>query len=321
MPKNSTRTIAPFVGIDVSKARLDVALFPSGDPFACDNTSAQVDALAARIAALHPELVVLEPTGGLERPIAEALERAGVPVAIVNARQIRDFAKATGQLAKTDRLDALVLAHFGESIRPTPRPLPDAAARAREALQTRRRQLVDLRAQERNHLASAPTSLQPEIRELIAQLTERVEEIEARLKALIAEDEALNARAKLLTSVTGIGVVTARMLITNLPELGTLTRRTVARLLGIAPLNDDSGAHTGKRFCKGGRADVRSGLYLPTLTATRMNGPIKDTYDRLIKRGKPHKVAMIACMRKLLTILNAMVRDGKPWKEELAASR
>jgi transposase len=315
-----TTTIAHFVGIDVSKASLDLYIRPSGEGFTQPNTADGIRAICARLTQLAPELIVVEATGGLERPLALALGQHALPVAVVNARRTRNFAKALDQLAKTDQIDRAVIAHFAEAVRPTARPLPDAAALERDALQTRRRQLVRMLSAERNHLASAPASVRSLIAPQIEHLARLVDQIDAALRAAVRADERLKARQTVLTSVTGIGEVTSTMLIALLPELGQLTHKQLGRLVGVAPLNDDSGTRDGKRHCWGGRADVRAALYLPTLTATRYNPVIKAFFQRLIGKGKPFKVAMIACMRKLLTILNAMARDNTRWADRLARS-
>ena len=315
-----TATIASFVGIDVSKASLDLYIRPSGEVVTQPNGPDGIRAICARLAQLAPELIVLEATGGLERPLALALGQHALPVAVVNARRTRNFAKALDQLAKTDQLDRAVIAHFAEAVRPAARPLPDAAALERDALQTRRRQLVGMLAAERNHLASAPASIRSLITAQIEHLAGLLDQIDAALRAAVRADERLTATQKVLTSVSGIGEVTSTMLIALLPELGQLTHKQIGRLVGVAPLNDDSGTREGKRHCWGGRADVRAALYLPTLTATRYNPVIRAFFQRLIGKGKPFKVAMIACMRKLLTILNAMVRDNTRWADRLALS-
>ena len=315
-----TATIAYFVGIDVSKASLDLYIRPSGEVLTAPNSADGIRAICARLTRLAPELIVMEATGGLERPLALALGQHALPVAVVNARRTRNFAKALDQLAKTDQIDRAVIAHFADAVRPAARPLPDAAALERDALQTRRRQLVRMLAAERNHLASAPASVRSLIAAQIEHLARLVEQIDAALRAAVAADERLTARQKVLTSVKGIGEVTSTMLIALLPELGQLTHKQLGRLVGIAPLNDDSGTREGTRHCFGGRADVRAALYLPTLTATRFNPVIKAFFQRLMDKGKPFKVAMIACMRKLLTILNAMARDNTRWADHLALS-
>lgn len=316
----TTATIAHFVGIDVSKARLDVLIRPEGTTFSVDNTADGIADLCLRLLQLKPTLVVLEATGGFERAATQAMSLAGIAVAVVNPRRIRDFAKALDLLAKTDDLDRAVLAHFAEAVRPEPRPVPDAAALKRDALQTRRRQLVEMLAVERNHLASAPESVRALIEPQIAHLQELIKQIDAKLRSAVAADETLRAKQKILLSAKGVGEVTSVMLVALVPELGHLTGKQISKLVGVAPLNDDSGEREGKRRCWGGRSDVRAALYMPTLTATRFNPVIKSFFERLTAKGKPFKVVMIACMRKLLTILNAMVRDKTDWKDRPALS-
>ena len=311
---------APFVGIDVSKASHQVHLRPMGETFSVPNTADAIAALCQRLARQRPALVVVEATGGLERALVLALAAHQLPVSVVNPRRTRNFARALDQLAKTDAIDAAVLAHFAEAVRPEPRRPLDEAALERDALQTRRRQLVKMLAMERNHLASAPAS----VRDLVARQVEHLEglvrEIDAALRAAVAADQKLAARQALLESAKGIGEVTSAMLVALVPELGTLTHKQIAKLVGVAPLADDSGTLEGTRHCRAGRGDVRTALYLPTLTAARCNPVIKAFFERLTAKGKPHKVVMIACMRKLLSILNAMVRDNTPWRDRPALS-
>ena len=309
-----------FVGVDVSKASLDVHLRPSGQAFSCPNTPEGIAALCARLAPLRPALVVLEATGGLERQPALALAHAAIRVAVINPGRIRNFALALGQLAKTDPIDAGVIAHFAEAVKPEPRPLPSRAEAEREALQGRRRQLVKLLAMERNHLSSAPEPTRAMIEADVEHLERRVRELDAALRAKVAEDPEAAASQAVLESAKGIGEVTSAMLVTWLPEIGKVTAKQVAKLVGVAPWANDSGGRQGKRHCRAGRAEVRTALYLPTLTAMRCNPAIRAFSERLTAKGKPHKVVLIACMRKLLGILNAMVRDGRPWDDRLALS-
>ena len=255
-----TTTLAHFVGIDVSKASLDLYIRPSGEVVTTPNSADGIGAICARLTKLKPELIVVEATGGLERPLALALGQHALPVAVVNARRTRNFAKALDQLAKTDPIDRAVIAHFAEAVRPAARPLPDAAALERDALQTRRRQLVAMLSAERNHLASAPESVRALILPQIEHLARLIDEIDAALRAAVQADERLAATQKVLRSVKGIGEVTSTMLIALVPELGQLTHKQLGRLVGIAPLNDDSGRREGKRHCWGGRADVRAAL-------------------------------------------------------------
>jgi transposase len=261
---------------------------------------------------------VLEATGGFELPLTGALAAAGLPVVVVNARQVRDFAKATGRLAKTDALDAAVLAQFAEAVRPPPRPLPDAATQALSALLTRRRQLLAMRTAEQNRVATAPPAVRREIQAHLAWLTRRLATLDDDLGRTIRESPVWREKDDLLQSVPGVGPGLARTLLAGLPELGTLTHKQVAALVGVAPLNRDSGTWRGRRMVWGGRAPVRAALYMSALVATRCNPVIRTFYQRLCAAGKAKKVALTACMHKLLTILNAMVKHRTPWRETLA---
>ncbi|MGH7363754.1 MAG: IS110 family transposase, partial [Candidatus Methylomirabilales bacterium] len=297
-----------YVGIDVAKATLDVAVHPTAARWTAAHTERAVAALTTRLAALAPALVVLEATGGLERPLVGALAAAGLPVVVVNPRQIRDFAKATGTLAKTDALDAAVLAHFAAAVRPTPRPLPDAATQTLAALVTRRRQLVEMLTAERNRLGSASRPLRAEIQAHITWLKRRLARLDTDLGQAIRTSPAWRVQDDLLQSVPGVGPVLSRTLLASLPELGTLHRRAIAALVGVAPLNRDSGTCRGRRRVWGGRAAVRAVLYMGALVAVRHNPVLRAFYRRLRAVGKLPKVALTACMRKLLTILNAMLK-------------
>jgi transposase len=309
-----------FVGIDVSKAVLDIGVAPGGDAFSVPNTADGVQALVKRLKALAPRLVVLEATGGLERRAVAALAGASLPVVAVNPRQVRDFAKATGQLAKTDAIDAAVLALFAERIRPEIRPLRDEQAQELEALVTRRRQVVDMITAEKNRLAAAPPSkrVRTAIGKTIKWLQKQLEETDNDLDGAVRGSPAWREKDDLLQSVKGVGRVLSRTLLSLVPELGTLGKKQIAALVGVAPLNQDSGQKRGRRVIWGGRAQVRSVLYMAALTATRSNPTIRAFYDRLIAKGKLRKVALVACMRKLLIILNTMVRNGTRWKQEIA---
>jgi len=302
-----------FVGIDVAKARLDVGTSPGGESWGVAHDEDGIAAVVERLAALRPTLVVLEATGGLELGLAAALVAAEVRVQVVNPRQVRDFAKATGQLAKTDRLDALLLARFGAAIRPEPRPIPDAALQEVRALVARRRQLQAMVSAERNRRASAPQRLHAQIDEHLAWLRRAVGDLDRDLATTITATPAWQAAAGRWRTVPGVGPVVTATLLADLPELGTLTRQQIAALVGVAPLNRDSGQQRGTRSCWGGRAHVRTALYMGALVATRYNPAIRTCYRRLLDKGKPKKLALIACARKLLTILNAMTRSGSDW--------
>jgi transposase len=303
-----------WIGIDVAKAHLDIAVRPGGAPWRVANADPELTALVPRLQALAPALIVLEATGGPELAVAAALGAAGLPVALVNPRQVRDFARATGRLAKTDRLDAKVLALFAERLQPPPRPLPDALTSALGALVTRRRQLVEMRTAERNRLAGAPSAVGAEIAAHVRWLDERVAALDRDLDRTIRGSPLWRAKQALLRSAKGVGPVLAATLLAELPELGQLGPKQIAALVGVAPLNRDSGARRGTRTCWGGRATIRAALYMGTLAATQSNPPIRAFYHRLLARGKPPKVALTACMRKLLVILNAMARQHAHWQ-------
>jgi transposase len=310
-----------FVGVDVSQDWLDVAVRPGAEaPWRVANDAAGVAALVARLAALAPALIALEASGGCEAAVAAELGCAGLPAAVVNPRQVRDFARATGQLAKTDRLDARVLAHFAEAVRPAPRPLADAATRELQALVGRRRQLQEMLVTERNRRRAAPAVLHAGLDAHIAWLRGQVADLDRELGRALQASPLWRAEEELLRGVKGIGPVTAATLIACLRELGTLDRKGIAALVGLAPLARDSGKRSGERRIWGGRAHVRATLYMATLAAIRANPAIKAFHARLTAAGKPPKVAITACMRKLLTILNAMVRDGAPWDPAHAAA-
>jgi transposase len=307
-----------YVGIDVSKAQLDVFVLSTGQRWQVANDEPGRGELAKRLAPLHEPLIVLEATGGLEIQVVSALVVQKLLPVVINPRQVRDFAKATGRLAKSDTLDAEVLARFAEAIRPTPRPLKDAQAQQLDALLTRRRQLVEMLTAEQNRLAIAPKTLHRDIKTHISWLKKRLDDLDGQLKRFIQASPLWRATDQLLQSTPGVGPVTSLSLIAELPELGTLNRREIAALVGVAPFNRDSGTLRGQRTIWGGRAGVRSALYMATLSATRCNPVIKAFYRRLCDAGKPHKVALTACMRKLITILNTMVKNGTSWNEKTA---
>ncbi len=305
------------VGIDVAKAELVVSEGATGPCWTSGNDEAGVRELTRRLSAAAPELIVLEATGGYELLCVTALVAAGMPVVVVNPRQVRDFAKATGQLAKTDRIDARLLALFGERVRPAIRALPDEQARDLEALVTRRRQLLEMRHAEHNRLSQvsgrAKKPVRDSLKKHIAYLDRELAITDTELGTMIRESPVWRERDDLLQSVPGIGPVVARTLLAELPELGQLNRRAIAKLVGVAPLNCDSGTWRGQRVVHGGRATVRAALYMAALVAARRNPVITAFYQRLVAAGKPKKLALVACMRKLLTILNDMLRTGRPW--------
>ena len=308
-----------FVGIDVSKEQLDVAVRGSVTrSWSVKYNDAGVEALVSALRELTPALVVLEATGGQETNVVAALATAAMPLAVVNPRQVRDFAKATGELAKTDTIDARILALFAERIRPEVRALRDDETRELDALMARRRQLVDMRVGERNRLYQAAPVVRSSVAEHIAWLDARIDEVDAELQKRIQASSVWREKDRLLQSTPGIGPTASMSLLAGVPELGKLNRQKVSKLVGIAPLNCDSGKFRGKRKIWGGRADVRSVLYMATLSATRHNPVICEFYHRLLSRGKLKKVALVACMRKLLTILNRMLQDGVMWNPALS---
>jgi transposase len=307
---------AVFVGIDVSKDRLDVAT-SNRQRWSCANREGDFVELIERLASQSVKLIVLEASGGYEGAVAASLAHAGLPVVVINPRQARDFAKACGRLAKTDEIDASTLALFAERIRPEARPLKDEQTRELEALLQRRQQLLHMLIAERQRLQMAAANIRTDIREHIKFLVKRLKDVNADLDELMRKCELWREREQLFKPVKGVGPQTLRMLCGLLPELGQLDRRRIAALVGVAPYNCDSGALRGKRHCWGGRAEVRCALYMATLSATRFNPVIRAFYERLVKAGKAKKLAITACMRKLLTILNAMVRDRSAWNETL----
>ena len=304
-----------FVGIDVAKDRLDVHVRPSGEAFSVARDGKGLDELVARLRKLDVALIVLEATGGFETTVAGALCAAGLPLAVVNPRQIRDFARATGRLAKTDALDAAAIAHFAEAVRPDARPVPDAQAQALGELVTRRRQIVEMMTAERNRRGRlANRRMIKSVDRLLKALQRELSDLEADLDDTVRGTPAWRETEDLLKSVPGIGDIVARTLIADLPELGTLDRKKIAALVGVAPFNRDSGTLRGKRTVWGGRANVRAALYMAALVASRHNPILRRFYQRLLEAGKPKKLALTAVMRKLLTILNAIVRDQTPWQ-------
>lgn len=307
-----------YVGIDVAKASLAVATWPDDVQWTTTQTEADLSALVTRLQALAPRLTVLEATGGYEALVAGQLAAAGLPVVIVNPRQVRDFARALGQQAKTDPLDARLLALFGARVRPDVRPLADAATQDLLAQITRRRQLIEMLGAERNRLGLARRPVRKPLQAHIAWLERQLATLDDDIAAVIRDSPVWQAREDLLRSVPGIGPQTARTLIAHLPELGHLSHRALAALVGVAPFACDSGRQRGIRTIRGGRAAIRAPLYMATLTATRYNPVIAAFYRRLVTAGKPKKVALIAAMHKLLTLLNSVVRHNRPWATQAA---
>lgn len=304
-----------FVGIDVSKDRLDVHLLPSGEAFAVCRDGQGLDHLTHRLREARPALIVLEATGGFEITVAAAVAGAGLPLAVVNPRQIRAFARAVGRLAKTDALDAEIIARFAERLRPQPRPLADDDARLLAELVARRRQLVAMIGMETNRQHQARgTRVRRSLTATLKTLRRQLAALDDEIDASTRRSPVWRATEDLLTSVPGIGNVTAHTLIADLPELGRLNRRRLAALVGVAPVNRDSGRLRGYRAITGGRTAVRNALFMATLAAVRWNPVIKAHFHHLVERGRPKKVALIACMRRLLGILNAIIRTQSPWK-------
>ncbi len=307
-----------FCGIDVAKTHLDVALRHTGktqDTWRVTNDDAGIHSLLDKLTPLAPTLIVLEATGGYQMLAVATLTAAGLAVAVINPRQAREFAKATGKLAKTDKLDAALLAHFAEAIRPPQRPLPDAQQLHFAALLARRRQLVEMHSAELNRFASAPLDLRQRIQKHLDWLQADLDTLDDELSRLVHDSPAWRDKDDLLQSFKGVGSATSYTLLANVPELGTLSGKRIAALIGLAPLNHDSGEHHGTRSIWGGRAEVRAILYMAALSAIRFNPVIRAFYQRLRQAGKLKKVALVACMRKLLVILNAILRTRQPWHE------
>lgn len=310
---NTSAPTPLFAGIDVAKGSLELGIRPSGATVTFPNSEEGISHLLAHLRPLNPHLVVMEATGGLEMAVAIALATAQVPLAVVNPRQVRDFAKATGKLAKTDAIDALVLAHFADAIRPEVRPVKDEEALALDALQARRRQLVEMLTAEKNRLLTAPKWTKAHIQANIDWLEKCLQNINSDLDQSIRNSPIWREKDAIFQSVKGVGRVMSLTLLCDLPEIGTLNRKQIAALAGVAPLNKDSGTRSGTRCIWSGRAHLRAVLYMSTLVATRFNPVIKSFYERLRANGKTTKVAIVACMRKLLTILNAMAKNNTPW--------
>ena len=304
---------ARFVGIDVSKAQLDAAVRPTGKRWTLPYDQTGIEGLIPQIVDLEPALVLLEATGGLELPLVAALAAAALPVVVVNPRQVRDFAKATGTLAKTDTLDAGVLAHFADAVRPEVRPLKDAETQVLNSLTARRRQVMTMLVSGKNRLGTAIGAVSPRIEAHIAWLEQELSDLDKGLGQTLRRSPVWREKDDLLRTVPGAGEQISLTLPANLTELGTLNRRQVAALVGVAPYNRDSGALRGKRAVWGGRSRVRAVLYMGALVASRHNPAIGDFYQRLLAAGKPKKVALAASMRKLLVILNGMLKHGSPW--------
>ncbi len=307
-----------FVGFDVSKDWFDIAVRPTQVAWRAAQDEAGIVELVQQLGELHPRLVVLEATGGYETLLVVALGTAAIPVAVVNPRQVRDFARSQGKLAKTDRLDAAVIAQFGEVSGTVAQPLVPAAARELEALVARRRQVIQMKVAEQQRRQRALPVVQQRIDRVLAVLERELEDLDRDLTDRLRESPLWREREELLRGVPGVGPAVTFALLADLPELGSLTRKQIAALVGVAPLARDSGKFRGQRTCWGGRASVRAALYMAALVASRYNTVIRTFYQRLCAAGKPKKVALTACMRKLLTILNAIFRHQTPWNPEHA---
>ncbi len=309
----------PFIGIDVSKEHLDIGVGADGEFWQAGNDEVGLQAMLVRLVELSPALVVVESTGGLEWPLVSELAAHQIPVALVNPGRVREFAKSLGLLAKTDKLDARLLARFGEAAKLPPTVLPDEAVQKLSALMGRRRQLIEMLVMEKNHLLSTRLSLRPAVQEHIAWLEQQIDQLIQQIQRNLQDTPGFREKDRILRSAKGVGPITSLILLSDLPELGQLDRKKIACLVGVAPFNDDSGYRRGQRRIKGGRASVRQVLYMAALVASRFNPTIHTFYQRLLDSGKRKKVALVACMHKLLTILNAMLRDMQPWKEPLPA--
>jgi transposase len=314
-----TTTSGGYVGIDVAKDKLDLAILGEAHVSQIANGRAGIAELASQLQARQPELIVIEATGGYQRAVVQGLFEAGLPVAVVNPQRVRQYARACGKLAKTDKIDALLLAEFGKQVQPRRFEAQSEAGRYLEALLVRRKQLEEMLKAEKNRLRTVHPALRASLEGMIAHLKAEMKQLEAEVRKCMDEQECWQEQKALLTSAPGVGVVTTATLLAELPELGKLDRKKIAALVGVAPMNFDSGKKRGYRKTKGGRADVRSVLYMATLVATRYNPVIKAQYEHLVARGKLKKVALTACMRKFLTILNAMMRDLKPFRLPQAA--
>lgn len=307
-----------FVGIDISKAWLDVAVHEQAEVFRASNDEDGIARLVKRLKKLKPTLIVLEPTGGFEKLVMAELRQARLLAVVVNAKRIRDFARAVGRMAKTDELDAKVLAHFAAAVRPPVRELRSEEEEQLTALLTRRKQVLDMLTMEKNRLVTVRAKMRTEIEAHILWLSKSLKDLDKEIESFVEGTSSWKEKDALLQSVPGVGPVTSATLLGMLPELGQLNRQEIAALVGVAPVNKDSGKKQGKRRVYGGRADVRSVLYMAALAATKFNPVIRKFYERLVKQGKEKKVALTACMRKLLVILNAMMHANQPWRPQVA---
>jgi transposase len=307
-----------FVGIDVSKSWLDVAVHEQEEVLRTGNDDPGIASLVKRLKKWTPSLIILEPTGGFEMLVVAELTHAGLPVVVINAKRVRDFARATGRLAKTDKLDAKVLAHFAAAVRPPLRNLPSEEAEQLTALLTRRKQVLEMITVEKNRLVTVRAKMRSDIQAHLQWLSKHLKELDKEIEEFVENSPVWKEKDALLQTVPGVGRVTSATLLGMLPELGQLNRQEIAALVGVAPMNKDSGRQHGKRRVFGGRADVRSILYMASLAATKFNPVIRKFYQRLLKHGKEKKVALTACMRKLLVILNSMMHSNQPWRSQPA---
>lgn len=305
-----------FVGIDVSKSMLDVAVGKDGEYWQASNDQVGIQRTIARLLVIQPTLIIVESTGGLEKALITEMFTAGLPFALVQPRRVREFARSIGLLAKTDKLDARLLAYFGEAVKPPISHLPSEAEQYLNSLMVRRRQLLDMVVIENNHLSTTRLSMRSKVEEHIDWLNKELEELENQINDQVHQVPQFKEKEKILRSAKGVGPVLCAKLLSGIPELGTINRKKIAALVGVAPFNDESGHRRGKRRTKGGREDVRNVLYMATVAAVRSNPVIKPFYQHLLKEGKLKKVALVACMRKFLTILNAMIRDMQPWRSK-----
>lgn len=308
-----THTSFTYVGIDIGQACLDVAIGKTGEEWTAKNDPTGIGCTVEHLTRLRPVLIVIESTGGLEVPLMLALSKAGLPFARVHPGRVRNFARSTGLLAKTDQLDAHLLAHFAEAVQPALTCLPSEAEQQLNALMLRRRQLVDILVAEKNHLFSIHPCQRASVEEHIAWLEDKLAQLDEQIQVQIEHNPEFKEKEAILRSANGVGPVLSAKLLSGLPELGKFNRKEIAALVGVAPFNNDSGRRRGKRRIQGGRADVRAVLYMGTVSAVRFNPVIRQFYQHLLAQGKLHKVALVACMRKFLTILNAMVRDMRPF--------
>jgi transposase len=306
-----------YVGIDVSKSTLDVAIGTDGEYWQASNDQNGIQRTISRLVDIQPELIIVESTGGLEKALMTELYKAGLPFALVQPRRVREFARSIGLLAKTDKIDARLLARFGEAVKPPMTRLPSEAEQYLNALMVRRRQLLDMVVIENNHLSTTRLSMRTKVEQHMDWLNKELQELDQEINDQVHQTPQFKEKEKILRSAKGVGPVLCAKLLSGVPELGTINRKKIAALVGVAPFNDESGHRRGKRRTKGGREDVRNVLYMATLAAARFNPVIKSFYQHLVKRGKEKKVALVACMRKFLTILNAMIRDMQPWNSKM----